>query len=182
MPPDPEARAGPANPVGRPAWLERLQGMDNRIGQFEEWLGIALVAGMACIVNLQVLARYAFDRPFIWSEEVCRLILIWMSFVGAAAMIRRGGDILVDTFVDMLPPAARRAMLGLRDVTMVLVYALVAWQGLRLAGNVAGMPLVATEWPTALMAWPVCLGGVLITLHVVVRRLSAWTVVSQKSA
>jgi hypothetical protein len=37
------------------------------------------------------------------------------------------------------------------------------------------MPLVATEWPTALLAWPVAIGGVLIVLHVLVRRASVWS-------
>jgi len=68
------------------------------------------VALMALIVNLQVLARYAFDKPFIWPEEVSRMVLIWMTFLGAAALIRRGGDIAVDTFIDMLPPHWRRAI------------------------------------------------------------------------
>jgi TRAP-type C4-dicarboxylate transport system permease small subunit len=149
-----------------PARLSPLLRLDSWIGTLEEWLGIALVAAMMGVVNLQVVARYLFDKPFIWPEEVSRLILIWLAFLGAAALIRRGGDIAVD----MLQPAARRVMHVLRDLVMVLVYVLVAWQGWRLAGNVAGMPLVATEWPTALLAWPVFLGGALIVLHVVVRR------------
>ncbi|MBP6853115.1 MAG: TRAP transporter small permease [Rhodoferax sp.] len=165
--------SGPgAAPV--PPWLVRLLRIDGGIGRLEEWIGIALVAAMAVVVNLQIVARYVFDKPFIWPEEVARLILVWMAFVGAAALIRRGGDIAVDTFIDMLAPARRRAMLLLRDLLMVAVYTLVAWQGWRLAGNVAGMPLVATEWPTALLAWPVVVGGVLVVLHVLVRRACAW--------
>ena len=158
-----------------PTWLPPVLKFDGRVGQLEEWLCILLVGAMAIVVNLQIAARYVFDKPFIWPEEVSRLILIWMAFIGAAALIRRGGDIAVDTFVDMLPPGRRRAMLTIRDLVMVAVYSLVAWQGWSLAGNVAGMPLVATEWPTALLAWPVVLGGVLIVLHVMVRRASVWS-------
>lgn len=158
-----------------PTWLSPLLKFDGRVGQLEEWLCILLVAAMAIVVNLQIAARYVFDKPFIWPEEVSRLILIWMAFIGAAALIRRGGDIAVDTFVDMLSPGRRRAMLAIRDLVMVAVYSLVAWQGWGLAGNVAGMPLVATEWPTALLAWPVAVGGVLIVLHVLVRRASVWS-------
>jgi len=157
-----------------PSWLTRLLQLDGSIGKMEEWSGIVLVAIMAVIVNLQVVARYAFDKPFIWPEEVSRLLLIWMTFIGAAALIRRGGDIAVDTFIDLLSPPRRRAMLLVRDLVMVAVYALIAWQGWRLAGNVAGMPLVATEWPTALLAWPVVIGGMLVVLHVVVRRACDW--------
>jgi TRAP-type C4-dicarboxylate transport system permease small subunit len=157
-----------------PIWLAWLLRVDRALGKLEEWIGIALVVAMAAIVNLQVAARYLFNKPFIWPEEVSRLILIWIAFVGAAALIRRGGDIAVDTFIDLLPPPGRSAILLVRDVVMVAVYGLVAWQGWRLAGNVAGMPLVATGWPTSLLAWPVVAGGVLVVLHVLVRRSCAW--------
>lgn len=163
----------PESALAVPVWLAQLLRVDGAIGKLEEWIGIVLVLAMAIVVNLQVVARYVFDKPFIWPEEVSRLILVWMAFVGAAALIRRGGDIAVDTFIDLLPPPRRRAMLLVRDVVMVAVYGLVAWQGWRLAGNVAGMPLVATEWPTSLLAWPVVAGGVLVVLHMLVRRACA---------
>ena len=172
---EPTLSAAPAiGPAPVPVWLARLLRVQGGIGTLEEWTGIALVCAMAAVVNLQIVARYVFDKPFIWPEEVARLILVWIAFVGAAALIRRGGDIAVETFIDMLAPARRRVMLLIRDLLMVAVYALVAWQGWRLAGNVAGMPLVATEWPTALLAWPVVIGGVLVVLHVLVRLACAW--------
>jgi len=147
--------------------------MQTGFGQAEEWLAIGLVAAMAVVVNLQIVARYLFDSPFIWCEEVARLILVWLTFVAAAALIRRGGDIAVDTFVDMLPRDARHRVLAARDVLMIAVFGLVAWQGFRLARAVAGMPLVATEWPTSLLAWPVVVGCLLIVLHVALRLLHA---------
>lgn len=151
-------------------WLERLQ---RGVGWLEEWLAMALLAAMAVVVNLQIVARYVFGKPFIWPEEVTRLILVWVTFIAAAALIRRGGDIAVDTFVGMLPAHWRRRMHMARDVVMILVFCLVAWQGWKLSLSVEGMPLVATEWPTALLAWPVVIGCSLIALHVLVRLLRA---------
>ncbi len=118
-------------------------------------------------------ARYLFDRPFVWSEEVTRLLLVWLTFIAVAALIRRGGDIAVDTFTNMMPRLLRSTVLALRDVLMLFVYGLVAWQAYRLAGNVAGMPLVATDWPTALLAWPLVIGCLLVFLHVFIRLLRA---------
>lgn len=149
----------------------RLDRFQRVIGRAEEGLAIVLVAAMAGVVNLQIVARYVFGAPFIWCEEVSRLILVWLTFVAAAALLRRGGDIAVDTFVDMLAPAWHRAVLAARDVLMMAVFGLVAWEGFRLAGAVAGMPLVATEWPTALLAWPLVIGCSLIVLHVLLRLL-----------
>ncbi len=152
-------------------FLKQLQGLQSLIGTLEEWLVIVLVAAMAVIINLQIVARYLFDAPYIWPEEVSRLLLVWMSFIGAAALMRRGGDIAVDTFTALMPARARRVAFIVRDVLMIGVFSLVAVQGFHLAQAVATMPLVATEWPTSLLAWPLVLGGGLIAFHTLTRLL-----------
>jgi TRAP-type transport system small permease protein len=121
---------------------------------------------------MQIVARYVFDRPIIWTEEVTRLSLCWLTFIAVPALIRRGGDMVVDTFVNLLPANARRWAHALRDIVMLVVYGLVVWQGYRLARATAGMPLVVTDWPTSLMAWPLVIGGVLVILHVLLRLLA----------
>ena len=136
---------------------------------FEDGVGIAAVAGLAIVVNLQIFARYIFHHPFIWPEEISRLILIWMTFIGAGALARRGGGLAVDTFVEMLPRVPRRAFLIGRDLVMLVLFVFVAVQGMALANAVSGMPLVASGLPTDLLAWPVVIGGVLIAFHCALR-------------
>jgi TRAP-type C4-dicarboxylate transport system permease small subunit len=154
-----------------PARLGWLAKTHDAMGLLEEWAGMILLALMAIVVNLEIFARYVFDRPFIWTEEVTRLTLVWLTFIAVPALIRRGGDMAINTFTDMLPPSPRRWAHVFRDVLMLLVYALVAWQAFRLARAVAGMPLVVTDWPTALLAWPLVIGSALVILHVSVRLL-----------
>lgn len=151
---------------------ERVRTLQRLIGQAEESLAIGLVVAMAVVVNLQIFARYMFDAPFIWPEEVSRLLLVWLSFIAAAALMRRGGDIAVDVFTSTMPAGLRRATFVFRDVLMVAVFSVVAFEGFRLAEAVSGMPLVATELPTALLAWPVVIGSGLIAFHSSLRLVS----------
>lgn len=130
---------------------------------------MVLVAGLLVVVNLQIFARYIFHAPFIWPEEVSRLLLVWMTFIGSAALTRRGADLAVDTFIEMMPRGARRIMLMLRDATMVVVFSIIALEGVELAEAVNNMPLVATGLPTALLAWAVIAGGVLVVFHCTLR-------------
>ena len=150
------------------AWLEKIH---NALGQVEEWSGMVLLAIMAIVVNMEIFGRYLFGRPFLWTEEVTRLLLVWLTFIAVPALIRKGGDMVINTFIDLLPGRLLRSMHIVRDVLMILVYALVAWEGYRLADAVQGMPLVVTDWPTALLAYPLLIGGVLVILHVTVRLL-----------
>lgn len=149
--------------------LRLLKSVQTALGRAEELLAMALVVALMLVVNLQIFARYIFSHPFIWPEEVSRLILVWMTFIGAAALSRRGADLAVETFVDMAPAPLRRVLLILRDLAMIVIFGIVATQGFALAQAVNGMPLVATGWPTALLAWPVLLGAGLTVFHCAVR-------------
>lgn len=149
--------------------LRLLKSVQTALCRAEELLAMLLVAGLLVVVNLQIFARYIFSHPFIWPEEVSRLLLVWMTFVGAAALTRRGADLAVDTFVEMLPPAPKRVALMVRDAILVVVFAIIATQGWALARAVSGMPLVATGLPTALLAWPVIAGGLLVVFHCIIR-------------
>lgn len=146
-----------------------IDGAERAVGVVEDGAIMLLLVAMTAIVNLQIIARYVFSAPMIWPEEVTRLTLVWLTFLGAAALGRRCADIAVTTFVEMLPKAGRRVAVFLRDLTLVVLFAFVAREGVRLAEAVEGMPLVATEWPTALLAWPVAIGGGLMALHPALR-------------
>ncbi|PZQ48162.1 MAG: hypothetical protein DI556_15180 [Rhodovulum sulfidophilum] len=144
------------------------------IGRAEDAIGMAAVAILAAVVNLQIFSRYLFHSPFMWVEEIARLLLVWMTFIGAAALTRQGGDLAVDTFVEMLPPGPRRASRMIRDAVMVVLFIFVATQGHALAQAVRGMPMVATELPTSLLAWPLVAGGMLTAFHCALRLLRAF--------
>ncbi len=75
----------------------------------------------------------------------------------------------VTTFTDMMPPGLRRAVAVLRDVVLAGLYLLVAWEARRLVEALSGMTLVATDWPVALLVWPLLLGSLLLALHAAAR-------------
>lgn len=60
-----------------------------------------LLSGLFLLIILStmaahVIARYLFDDPFQWSEEVAKLALIWMTFISAAFVMAEHRHIAVD--------------------------------------------------------------------------------------
>ena len=84
----------------------------DRPTSLESWIrGVVLiektVAGvflMLIVLSMgtQVFARYVFDKPFQWSEELARLALIWMTFVSATFVLADGQHIAVDMLSNRL--------------------------------------------------------------------------------
>lgn len=66
-----------------------------------------LLALESALVLAGVFFRYVLGSPLYWGEEAARLLLIWLSFVGAGLAFQRAQHISMDVLVRRLPPGAR---------------------------------------------------------------------------
>jgi len=58
------------------------------INTFMEYLMGILFLTLVCITFQEVLRRYLLNDPTHWASEVCRFLLIWMTFTGACIVTR----------------------------------------------------------------------------------------------
>ncbi len=70
---------------------------------------VACLAVMAVLVFGNVVLRYAFDSGITLSEELSRLLFVWMIFIGAVLASMQHAHIGFDTLVRSLPPAWMKA-------------------------------------------------------------------------
>jgi TRAP-type C4-dicarboxylate transport system permease small subunit len=56
-------------------------------------LGIILMVLMIFTLSAGIISRYVFNRPFFWTDEAARIILIWTIFIGAALGFRKNSPI-----------------------------------------------------------------------------------------
>lgn len=54
-----------------------------------KWYIIILMALMVGMTFIQVVARYVMRSPFTSTEEYTRMVLVWVTFIGAAVALRR---------------------------------------------------------------------------------------------
>jgi tripartite ATP-independent transporter DctM subunit len=67
---------------------------------------IAVLAEVA-ILSLGVVARYVFDHPFVWTDELASIVFLWLAMLGAVLALQRGEHMRLTSAVGMLPRAAR---------------------------------------------------------------------------
>ena len=115
------------SPAASPAWraLELAAGL--------------LIGAITVLVSIQVFARYVLNDTPPWSEELCRYLFVWASFLGACVAMRRAAHLGVDSLVVRLP-AGVRDVLHHAVTALVAVFAgVLAWQGAAL------VPAMATQ-------------------------------------
>ena len=75
----------------------------------DQVFAVVLVALVVCTF-LGVFARYLFNRPFNWLEEMQLAAMVWISFLMAGVCFRRGGHVAIEIIVDSLPERAQRVI------------------------------------------------------------------------
>jgi tripartite ATP-independent transporter DctM subunit len=68
---------------------------------------------MVGIVSIQVINRYFLNNPLPWTEELARILFVWITFLGALLGLRTNAHINVNSFVNRLKPEAKSIITGI---------------------------------------------------------------------
>src|SRR5437868_2418018 len=104
-------RSRPAT-IGR--WLRRRA----------ENVMVALLSVMFATFIIQILARYVFNRPVGWSEEVIITAWLWTVLWGAAFVVSEGEEIRFDIVYSNLSPRIRRVLTVITGIALVALYSI----------------------------------------------------------
>ena len=61
-----------------------------------------LFLAILVVTVLQIVLRFVFNEPLVWSEELARYMLIWLTFLGAGVVAWDGRHLSVDIFYNMV--------------------------------------------------------------------------------
>lgn len=106
-----------------------------RVSEALSTVAALLLFAIGIMLTYEVTARYFFNAPTVWAEELSRLAMIWAVFLGSAAMLARGEHIRVTLLIDSAPPALRRVADAFSLVFVAVIAALVAWNAVPTAWN-----------------------------------------------
>ncbi len=124
----------------------------------EQSVVVVLALSATTIMFGNAIARYAFRDALSWAEEVVRLIFVWAMFFAITSAFVRNQHIGFTALVER--NAVLRAISGLLyEATLGVVGAIVVYHGLRYTHLTGGVPLAATNLPTALFLIPGLLAG-----------------------
>jgi len=106
--------------------------------------GIALVL-ISAVIPWAVYTRYVLNRAASWPEPMAVLLMIVLTFFGAAACYRVGLHMRVGFFVSLLPQLLQRALALLVEGLMALIALfMINW----------GIKLVAATWQNSIADFP----------------------------
>jgi TRAP-type mannitol/chloroaromatic compound transport system permease small subunit len=141
-------------PVSFSPLVRAVRGID----RFAEWTGIAfawLMVPLVAAVVYEVVARYMFDAPTIWSFDVTYMLYGAMFMLGAAYALRIGAHIRTDFFWERWSLRTR----GVIDTIAYVVFffpgiALFLWVGWDEAWYAYDIGELSEQTPWRPLLWP----------------------------
>lgn len=133
--------------------------------------GAALVL-ISAVIPWAVYTRYVLNRAASWPEPMAVLLMIVLTFFGAAACYRAGLHMRISFFVSLLPTRLQRMVAIVVELLMALIALfMIDW----------GAKLVAATWQNSIADFPslsvgvtylpIPLGGAILFLFVIERLL-----------
>ena len=84
---------------------------------------MALMLLIICIVMImQVVARYIFNAPLVWSEEIARDLFIWMTMIGFSYNARTNNNIEMTLLTDKFSPKVNKYLTFIKNVVGFLLF------------------------------------------------------------
>ena len=131
--------------------------------------GISILA-MGIILFYEVVARYVFNSPTIWAQEVSIIIFMWAMLAGAAYTLQVGKHVKIDLLTVHLSEKTQSVLETITSIIGMLFSAYVTFQGIEmLKGTLKYNKLSATPL-SAIMDSSTCpsCGFGLLTLQFII--------------
>ena len=97
----------------------------------EDALLVGMLAVMVLLAGAQILARNLLGEGLIWSDQLLRILVLWVGLLGALAASRDNNHIVIDLVPKLLPARAKRGIEILIFAFTSVVSGLVAWHAAR---------------------------------------------------
>jgi TRAP-type C4-dicarboxylate transport system permease small subunit len=119
------------------------------LGEAVDWSIFALGAALVIIVFTNVV-MHQLHYDIAWTTEFGEFVMVWTTFLGAAAAARRRGHMAITELRDLAAGSSGRALRLATEATAAAVLALLLWYGWVIVQASWGNILTVLDWP---MAW-----------------------------
>jgi len=139
--------------------------------------GVEALAGAMFVIILwlswlQVFRRYALDNPATWTEEVARVLLVWLAFLAAAAATRSESHLAVDLLINRMPGRLMHLCRGLVNALVAAVGVILCKEGMVIAELALPDHSTSLGFSRSLFYLPAVAGGGLMAFYALVNAIT----------
>lgn len=131
-------------------------------------LGDVMVMSIAVMLSFEVAARYIFNAPTIWTQDVAVALQVWFTYLGMAYVLRQRQLIRITAVLVRLGPGARRLLEGF-SLLIIAAFSIMAviygWDVVADSFRLGRRQPTMLQMPNWIAELPVVLGFALLAIQ-----------------
>ena len=112
-----------------------IKKLDEWFARIISWVMAAMLFVQLIILFAGVIARYFFNSPFVWSDELASLLLVAITFLGGYSALVTGKLANVSMVVDKFPPTARTILITIRNIAIIAICVIISYYVIDMMGK-----------------------------------------------
>ena len=139
----------------------------DRCMKYMKYYSVVLMLVMLVLAFLQVVKRYVFNAPWVWSDEIILLMLGWFCYPALIFNIWTDDHFNISSLYEKFPKPVQIACDIFRHLLIGVFSILLGYYGYKLTLQFWPKPLPASGLTQGLKFIPVCFGGFVSALFCV---------------
>lgn len=100
--------------------------------QFEERVGAVLFIAIFAILVAQIVFRQIFNSPLIWSEELAKLLFIYVGMLGVSIGIKGDQHVMIDFLYNKFSPKLTKIVFTFIQLLILISIVMIVFLGYKL--------------------------------------------------
>lgn len=134
---------------------------------YEEYLGGILFSIMFITLVMQIFSRQILNRPLTWTEEVARLVFVYIAMLGVTLGIKYDQHVGIEVFSDKFSPKVARVMDIVKTILTGIIIVLLIIIGLGITKRKSSLDLISLGISSGYLYAALPIGGVMMGIRYV---------------
>lgn len=149
------------------------------INNIEEIITVPLMAILLVVLTWQISTRWLLNDPSLWSEELARVLFMYMSLIGCAIAIKRSTHVNISFFSDKLPERVRLLLVFSLELAVLASIVFIIYLGYQHVQRTAFFELITLGISSKWMNYSLPLGGLFMVVRQSQKMLGIASEISQ---
>lgn len=132
-----------------------------------EFLSAMCLCGQVVIITIAVVGRYVFNRTPPWSEEIARVLMVWMSFLTASMAVKDDSHVRISVFDKIFGKIGMQIRNLIFTVINIIFSFVLFWEGAKLVFQTSRTKLPGSGLSSGVLYASICAGGLLMALMLI---------------
>jgi len=139
--------------------------MNKILKYYEEYLGGILFSIMFITLVIQVFSRQILNRPLMWTEELARLLFVYIAMIGITLGVKYEQHVGIEVFSDKFSPRLTKIMDIIKTILTGMAILLLIFIGLKITKRKSSLELISLGISSGYLYGALPLGGILMGIR-----------------